>query len=89
MINSESVRRGSSRAPAIDPERMNQGQRDRLLAATQRDDRNIHRDDCVELFIDPDRVSLKTYYHILINSLGTVSDKHQTGDRGWDRNWNP
>ena len=58
-------------------------------AATQRDDRNIHRDDCVELFIDPDRGSLKTYYHLIINSLGTISDKYQTGDSGWDRAWSP
>ena len=60
------------------------------LAATaiERDDPNISRDDCIELFLDTDH-DYQTYYHIIVNSIGTITDQYndgssRTGNLDWD-----
>ena len=64
-------------------------QTDNLTAAvTQDDERGIYRDDCVELFIDPDRGTLRTYYHLVVNSIGTMADKYRQENGNWDMSWN-
>ncbi len=57
-------------------------------AATQRDDDKVSRDDVIEIFLDANH-DYQTYYHILVNSIGTVVDQyndgtHRQGDLEWD-----
>lgn len=56
-------------------------------AATNRDD-NAWQDDCVEIFLDPDR-DYRTYYQIVVNSRGVIFDQHSDGKNpNGDRTWN-
>lgn len=48
----------------------------------------MYRDDCVEIFLDANRDS-RTYHHLIVNSLGTVSDRYVDGSDGMaDHSWN-
>ena len=61
-----------------------------LVAETvERDMLQLPRDDCVELFFDTNR-DYRSYYQILVNSIGTLLDLHHTGDNGFDQaiKWN-
>lgn len=53
-----------------------------LARCTARDD-GVWRDDCVELFLDTnlDRTS---YYHVIVNSIGTVYDETVPGGPAWN-----
>jgi hypothetical protein len=47
-----------------------------------RDDR-VWRDDCVEIFIDANH-DRSSYYHFIVNAIGTVYDERQPGNADWD-----
>ena len=58
---------------------------------TERDGRVSH-DDCIEIFLDTNH-DHRTYYQILVNSLGTIQDTHNDGnstfgDFGWNGAYN-
>jgi len=48
----------------------------------ERDDA-VWRDDCVELFLDTSR-DRQSYYHIIVNSRGTIYDSVRPGDASWN-----
>ena len=55
--------------------------------AKKRTDR-VYYDDCVEVMIDPNKTGDR-YFHILVNSLGTINDRYcdqggYVGDDKWD-----
>ena len=59
------------------------------LAATvtQRDAGNVWLDDCIEIFLDTNH-DYRSYYHFIVNSLGTLADYYNDGnqrfgDLGW------
>ena len=54
---------------------------------TVRDQTGVHADDCVEIFFDPGR-SYQSYYHIIINNIGTVYDRYHESTRQGDLSWN-
>jgi len=63
---------------------------DLTARATERD-QAVHQDDCAEIFLDLDH-DYQTYYQIIVNSLGTISDARwdsavQMGP-GSDMAWN-
>lgn len=53
--------------------------------ATQRDSREIYRDDCIEIFLDTNHDS-RSFFQFIINSLGTVADDAD-GAYGEGRSW--
>jgi len=57
-----------------------------IAEITQRDDERLSRDDCIEIFMDTNR-DYQTYYHIILNSLGTIMDKYKDEDGNWDFGW--
>ena len=59
------------------------------LAAKERNrDGSVWGDDCVEIFIDTNH-DYRTYYHIGVNSLGTVADGYNAGSSSTgSRSWN-
>lgn len=52
-----------------------------VAQTTQRDAFSLSRDDCVEIFLDPDH-DYQSYFQLLINSLGTLSDLSSSKDFG-------
>lgn len=59
------------------------------IAAIKRkhDDRDVWRDNCVEIFIAPGENTIK-FYQIMINSLGSVSDlSHQVFGKNYVSDW--
>ena len=48
-----------------------------------RDDKNLWRDDCVELFIKTDIMS-KNYFHIIVNTINTIYDSSFLQGVKWD-----
>ena len=55
--------------------------------ATKRDAGDVWRDDCVEIYIDVNRDS-RTYYQLIVNSLGTLEDRYRGIDMGFSTEWN-
>lgn len=53
-----------------------------LARSTARDD-GVWRDDCVELFLDTN-LDRATYYHVIVNSIGTVYDETVPGGPAWN-----
>ena len=54
---------------------------------TQRDT-EVWNDDCVEIFLDTN-LDHQTYYQIIVNSLGTITDVYFDGEKRFgDRAWN-
>jgi hypothetical protein len=45
----------------------------KIKSFVRKRDEGVYHDDCVELFLDPDR-SAASYYHIAVNSIGTIFD---------------
>lgn len=60
---------------------------DSLKADARSRDDNTWQDDCVELFFDPDHHG-RTYYQVVINSVGTIFDQFTNGSAPQDRGWN-
>ena len=59
-----------------------------IVARGKHRDMDISSDDCVEIFLDTDR-DRDTYYHLMINSLGTQYDAScGRGGAAWDFSWN-
>ena len=60
-----------------------------VAQTTERDQFSLSRDDCVEIFLDVDH-DYQTYYQLLINSLGTLTDVHWAGSRNFEeiKVWN-
>jgi len=69
---------------------------DRVRAVKTRRDDNVHRDDCVEVFLDTNR-DRRTHLQFIVNTLGTVQDvkRSEAGDEfaslhnnvSWDARW--
>ncbi len=55
-------------------------------AAQTEHDSNVFSDDAVELFLQPSPEQ-DTYYHIAINSLGTIYDARCEADGVYDKSW--
>jgi len=62
---------------------------EKIVAKHKQHDAPIHSDDCVEVFLAPERLSEK-YFHLTVNAIGTRYDKrHQPIARPvfFNRNW--
>ena len=57
-----------------------------LAAAITQRDGHVYRDDCVEIFLDTNH-DYRTYYQLMINSIGTITDIYNDGNRK-GREWN-
>ncbi|MFW6108444.1 MAG: carbohydrate-binding family 9-like protein, partial [bacterium] len=56
----------------------------RIVAGVERHDGPVWQDDCIELFLKPNPKA-RTYYHIGVNTLGTVYDgRNRPSDKGWE-----
>ncbi len=59
-----------------------------IKAAVSEADGNVFLDDCIEIFLDPNRYQTE-YFHLIINSLGTVNDAKFTQLGHYrDKSWN-
>jgi len=56
-------------------------------ASTQRDDGMISRDDCIEIFMDTNH-DYRTYFQMIVNSLGAINDKYRKENGSWEWDWN-
>jgi len=63
-------------------------QMDSITALCRTRDGNVFEDDCIEIFLDPDRSDRK-YYQVVFNTLGTLSDAAWERGAGKDESWNP
>ena len=54
-----------------------------LAAAETERDGDVHTDDCLEIFIDSNRDS-QSFYHFILNTLGTIQDSHHGPRRPGD-----
>ncbi len=54
-----------------------------LAAAETQRDGDVHTDDCLEIFIDTNRDS-QSFYHFILNTLGTIKDSHHGPRRPGD-----
>jgi len=50
-------------------------------------DSRVYEDDCLELFLQPEQTN-EQYYHLVVNSLGTLYDARCNKDGLNDKNWN-
>ena len=60
--------------------------RDAFKAEQTEHDANVFGDDAVEFFLQPDQEQ-STYYHIAVNSLGTIYDARCEIDGAMDKSW--
>ena len=63
---------------------------DEVVATFTEHDDGIWTDDCVEIFIAPDYLDRRTYYHFIANSTGTRFEQKcgtYGSDPGWDAPW--
>ena len=59
-----------------------------LTAREKRRDMDVHKDDCVEMQMDTNH-DYRSYYHLIVNTLGTISDSYNQGGRACgDPSWN-
>lgn len=59
-----------------------------LRANVTERDGPVHADDCVEAFFDTQRDE-QSYYHLMVNTLGTIADQNRLGGRApVDASWN-
>ena len=59
-----------------------------IVARETKRDGRVYSDDCVEVMIDPNKTGDR-YFHILVNSLGTISDRYcDQGGYVGDGKWN-
>ncbi len=54
-----------------------------LRAYSKTRDEAVWRDDCIEIFLDANH-DRKSYYHVIVNSLGTIFDASEPGDESWN-----
>lgn len=66
----------------------NEPQMENMVSAVTMRDGNVWEDDCVEIFLDTNR-NQHSYYHFIINSVGTVFDQKVdiTADK-YEKSWN-
>jgi len=61
---------------------------DNLVTQTTQRDGDVYRDDCVEIFLDPNH-DYRTYYALQLNSIGTLTDGYSTDQVDeYSREWN-
>lgn len=57
-----------------------------LIAKCTVHDGNVWSDDCIEIFLDTNR-DYTTYYHLLVNPIGTKRESKKVTDTGWNPGW--